>query len=318
MDQQVQLVATGDVGNFIVAECAPQAPGPGEIRLRHDGIGVNFIDIYHRMGLYPLPLPAVLGVEGAGTVEAVGEGVSNVRVGERVAYAGIPGAYAATRLLPAWRAISLPDGIDTKVAAVSFLRGMTAHMLLTRVYPAARGTIVLVHAAAGGLGATLTRWAHDLGCTVIGTASSPEKASLAREHGADHVIVGRAADVAAEVARLTDGKGVDFAVDGIGGDMLRKTLASTRPLGVVASVGQAGGPIPPVAVSELRPMLVRPSIMAYAADQEAYAVAAQAVIAAIRQGIVRGAAHEYPLARAAQAHGDLESGKTTGSVMLAP
>ncbi|MBO1113881.1 quinone oxidoreductase family protein [Bordetella petrii] len=318
MDQQVELIATGDIGNFKVVDCAPRAPGPGEIRLRHEGIGVNFIDIYHRLGLYPLPLPAILGVEGAGVVEAVGAEAGNVRVGDRVAYAGIPGAYAATRLLPAWRAVKLPDDVGTQVAAVSFLRGITAHMLLTGIYPVAGGTTLLVHAAAGGLGAMLTRWAKHLGGTVIGTASSPEKAAIARAQGADHVIVGRDADVVAEVGRLTGGKGVDFAVDGIGGAMLRKTLASTRRFGVVASVGQAAGPIPPVAVDELRPMLVRPSVMAYAADQDTYAVAAQAVIAAIRQGIIQSAASEYPLARAAQAHSDLESGKTTGSLVLVP
>jgi len=316
MDQQVELIATGDVGNFRLTDCVPRAPGAGEIRLRHEGAGVNFIDIYHRVGLYPLPLPAILGVEGAGVVEAVGADVGNVRVGDRVAYAGIPGAYAATRLLPAWRAVQLPDDIDTRVAAVSFLRGMTAHMLLTRIYPVAGGTTLLVHAAAGGLGAMLTRWAKHLGATVIGTASSPEKAAIARAQGADRVIIGRDADVAAEAGRLTDGKGVDFAVDGIGGAMLRKTLASTRRFGVVASVGQAAGPIPPVAVDELRPMLVHPSVMAYAADPAAYGVTAQAVIAAIREGIVQSAASGYSLAQAAQAHSDLESGKTTGSLVL--
>lgn len=261
-------------------------------------------------------------MEGAGVIEAIGPDVDNIHVGDRVAYTGIPGAYSATRLLPAWRTIKLPDDISTRIAALSFLRGLTAHMLLTRTYSVKQGETLLIHAAAGGLGFVLTRWAKSLGCIVIGTTGSSEKADVARANGVDHVIVGREADVVPEIGRLTKGKGVDFAIDGIGGEMLRKTLGCVRRFGTVASIGQAAGPIPPVSVEELGPIrslsLARPSVMAYAAEQETYHLAAKAVIAAIREGIMPEPGGEYPLSEAAQAQSDLESGRTAGSLMLVP
>lgn len=322
MDVKVELVAVGGVDQLRVAECPVQEPGPLEVRIRHQGIGVNFIDVYLRTGLYPLPLPGVLGVEGAGVVEAVGASVEGLCVGDRVAYAGIPGAYAATRLLPAWRAVKLPESIDPQTAAASFLRGLTIHMLLMRTFPVERGTTLLVHAAAGALGSALTRWAKRLGCTVIGTAGSMEKADLARAAGADHVIVGRNADIVAEVGRLTDGRGVDFAIDGIGGDMLSKTFGCVRRFGTVASIGQAAGTIPPISAEDLGPVrslsLARPSVMAYAAEQNTYRTATAAVIEAIADGILLKASHRYPLREAAQAQHALETGKTTGSLVLVP
>lgn len=324
MDLKIQLTGPGGVDRLQAAPCAPQAPGPGEIRIRHDAIGVNFIDIYFRLGLYPLPtLPAVLGVEGAGIVEAVGEGVTDLSPGVRVAYAGAPvGAYAATRLLPQARAIRLPDGIATRVAAANMLRGLTAHMLLFRVFPVVPGTTLLVHAAAGGLGGIVVRWAKHLGATVIGTASSPAKAVAARAHGADHVIIGRDADIAREVRTLTGRQGVDYAIDGIGGDMLQKTLACVRRFGTVASIGQASGPIPPLSVEALGPVrslsLSRPSVMAYSADPTVYPVAAEDLFTAMALGIVSDIGAEYPLAEAARAQADLEAGKTTGSLLLIP
>lgn len=322
MDVKVELVAVGGVDQLRVVECPVQEPGPQEVRLRHQGIGVNFIDIYLRTGLYPLPLPGVLGVEGAGVIEAVGSSVEGLRVGDRVAYAGIPGAYATTRLLPAWRAIKLPENIDTQTAAASFLRGLTIHMLLMRTFPVQHGTTLLIHAAAGGLGSSLTRWAKRLGCTIIGTAGSPEKADLARAAGADHVIVGRDADVVAEVGKLTDGRGVDFAIDGIGGDMLGKTFGCVRRFGTIASIGQAAGAIPPISAEDLGPVrslsLSRPSVMAYAAERDTYRVASAAVIEAIGNGILPKATHEYPLTEAAQAQQALETGKTTGSLVVVP
>ncbi|MBS0534904.1 MAG: quinone oxidoreductase [Proteobacteria bacterium] len=322
MDIKIELLAPGGIDQLQAVPCARQDPGPTEIRLRHEGIGVGFIDIYHRTGLYPLPMPAVLGVEGAGTVEAVGGEVRHLKAGDRVAYAGIPGAYAATRLLPTWRAIKLPEAVDPLLAATAFLRGMTVHMLVTRIFPVRAGCVLLVHAAAGGLGLTLTRWAKHLGATVIGTAGSVEKADIARANGADHVIVGRHTDFAAEVAKLTMGKGVDFAIDGIGGDVLRKTFACVRRFGTVASVGQAAGHIPPITVDELGPvrtlMLARPSVMAYAAEQETYTVAAQAVLDAIERGLITRTVRAYPLAQAAEAQRALEAGETTGSPVLVP
>ena len=322
MDLAVRMVATGGPDVLEVFEHLPQIPGPNEIRVRQEAIGVNFVDIYQRMGLYPLPLPAVLGIEGAGIVEAVGDGVRELRVGDRVVHAGMPGAYAATRILPAWRAIQLPSTIPSRVAAATMLRGLTAHMLLTRTYRVEKATVLLVHAAAGGLGSILTRWAKDLGATVIGTAGSEEKAKVARANGADHVVVGRNADLVAEVSALTDRRGVDFAIDGIGGEMLLKTLACVRRFGMVASMGQAAGPIPPVNVDDIGPVrslsLARPSVMAYTADQQVYPVAASAVLNAIENGLVPSSIAEYSLAEAAKAQADLEAGITTGSPILLP
>lgn len=324
MDQMVRMMGVGGVEQLEVVSCEPQVPGPGEVRIRHEAIGVNFIDIYHRTGLYPLaPLPAVLGVEGAGVIEAVGEGVADLAIGDRIAYAGAPvGAYATTRLLPRARAILLPKDISLRVAAASMLRGLTAHMLLTRTYPVSASSTILIHAAAGGLGAMLVRWAKHLGTTVIGTTGSAEKAQIAKMHGADHVIIGRDADIVSEIAALTGGRGVDFAIDGIGGSMLLKTLACVRSFGTVASIGQAAGPIPPISIEQLGPRrslsLARPSVMAYSADPHTYSVASEALIAVMQAGVVAEIGGEYSLADAARAHADLEGGRTTGSLLLIP
>ncbi len=323
MDKKVQIAGFGGVDRLTVSADAPAVPGSGEIRIRHDAIGVSFIDIYHRTGLYPLPLPATLGVEGAGVVEAVGPGTTRLSPGDRVAYAGAPvGAYASTRLLPEARAIRLGDDIPSQLAAASMLRGITAHMLLIRTYPVGPGTTILVHAAAGGTGGLLVRWAKHLGAMVIGTAGSPQKANIAREAGADHVVVGRDADIVGAVRELTDGLGVDVAYDGIGGDMLLKTLACVRPFGTVASIGQAAGPIAPLNIEEIGPRrsltLARPSFMAYSADMKLYRVAAEAVVAAMRLGIASAVGATYRLQDVALAHADLEAGHSTGSLLLIP
>lgn len=301
---------------------SPKAPGPGEVRLRHRAIGVNFLDIYHRSGLYPLP-GGTPGVEGAGVVEAVGEGVTTLSPGQLVVYGGPPvGAYASARLMDADRLFPLPDGVTAEIAAAAFFKGLTAHMLLTRVYPVGQGTQVLVHAAGGGLGGILVRWAKSLGAVVIGTVSNPAKAEAARAFGADHLIVGRNADLSAAVAELTQGRGVDYAIDGIGGETLAKTFACVRRFGVVASVGQAAGPIPPVPVEALGPVralaLARPSVMAYAAEPETYRSAGEAVLAKIAGGLTATVGGLYRLEAAAAAHADLEAGRTTGSLLLIP
>jgi NADPH2:quinone reductase len=323
MDSKVQITGFGGVERLTVSSDVPTEPGPGEIRIRHEAIGVSFIDIYHRTGLYPLPLPATLGIEGAGIVEAVGPGVTRLSHGDRVAYAGAPvGAYASTRLLPEARAICLPDDVSSQLAAASMARGITAHMLLTRTHVVGPGTTVLVHAAAGGTGGLLVRWAKHLGAMVIGTAGSLQKAELARKAGADHVVIGRDADIVGEVKKLTDGLGVDVAYDGVGGDMLVKTLACVRPFGTVASLGQAAGPIPPLNVEEIGPRrsltLARPSVMAYSADIGAYRIAAEAAVAAMRLGIASTVGTTYVLEDVAQAHTDLETGRSTGSLLLIP
>ena len=320
----MQIRKPGGIEAIEAAEVVLPEPGSGEIRIRQSAVGVNFVDIYQRSGLYPLPaLPGVLGVEGAGTVEAVGEGVEGLRVGHRIAYAGAPvGAYAEARILPAWRAIALPDFVPDDIAAVALARGITAEMLMDRVYPVGRGNTVLVHAAAGGLGTLLVAWAKRRGATVIGTVSTAEKAEIAHEAGADLVVVGRDADFVASVQAWTDGRGVDAAYDGIGGTTLLKTLACVRPFGTVASIGQAGGPIPPIPVEEIGPRrslnFARPSVMLYMNDRENYRRGATAVIASLGDGLLPRLGSRYALRDAAQAHADLEAGRTIGAPLLIP
>lgn len=297
-------------------------PGPGEVRIRHESVGVNFVDIYHRTGLYPLPaLPHALGVEGAGVVEAVGPGVTSVAPGDRVAWAGLPpGGYAEARNLPADRALRLPDGVSARTAASLMLRGITAHMLVNRVYPVGPGTTLLVHAAAGGLGLVLTQWAKGLGATVIGTVGSAEKAEIARAHGLDHAILYRDEDFVARARDLTGGRGVDVAVDGIGGDTFRRTLDAVRPFGMVASVGQAGGPVAPLELSELGSRrslcLARPSVFAYMSDLATYRAAGGEVVTRVAAGLSAGSVTVLPLEAVADAHRALEGRGTTGALVL--
>lgn len=322
-DIQIAIETIGNAASLTPSPRAPQTPGPGEVRVRHHAIGVNFVDIYHRSGVYPLPtFPVVLGVEGAGIVEAVASDVSHVKPGDRIVYAGTPiGAYASTRLLPAWRAIPLPEDIAFDVAAASMLRGLTTQMLFNRVHRLAAGETVLVHAAAGGLGQFLTRWARHLGARVIGTASSEDKAAIAREAGAGHVIVGRGVDYVPTVMAETDGKGADFIVDGIGGENFARNFQAIRPFGTVASVGQAGGPLPPVPAAALSPRAAafsRPSVIAHISDPQTYRDATADVLTMIRQDVTASIGATYPLAEAARAHADMETGKTAGSLLLIP
>jgi NADPH2:quinone reductase len=299
-------------------------PGRGEALVRQSFAGVNYVDVYHRTGLYPLPqVPAVLGVEGAGTVAAVGPGVDSVAVGDRVAYTALPaGAYAAERLIPAERLLRLPAPISEQGAAGIMLRGVTAHMLLHRTYPVGPGTTILVHAAAGGLGLVVTQWAKLLGATVIGTVGSAEKARIARAAGLDHAILYRETSFVEVVKELTGRRGVDVAYDGIGASTLLETFDAVRPFGTVASIGQAGGPIPPIEVAQLGPRhslsLSRPSVFGYMTDLGAYRTAATALLSLLEQDRINvpvGAV--YPLADAARAHADLEGRRTTGSILLA-
>jgi NADPH2:quinone reductase len=319
---EVRIARFGDPSVFDIGPATVAAPGPGEILLRQDAIGVNFIDVYHRTGLYALPMPAVIGVEGAGVVEAVGADVTTVAIGDRVVYGGAVGGYATRRLLPAWRAVRLPDAVSAEAAAALWLKGLTAHMLLTRTCSVGPGTVLLVHAAAGGLGAVLVRWAKRLGATVIGTVGSEAKAEIARGLGADQIVVGRDADFATAVRAATNGLGADYAIDGIGGATLLRTFDAVRKFGTVASVGQAAGPIPPIRVEEIGPMrslsLARPSVMAYAADEATYRRASADLLAAMAEGIMAEIGARYPLAEAARAHADLEAGRTVGSVILLP
>ncbi|MAC77292.1 MAG: alcohol dehydrogenase [Rhodobacteraceae bacterium] len=320
MDYALALTNPGPDGTLQRVDWPPLDPGEGELRIRHDSVGVNFIDSYYRIGLYPLPAPAIPGVEGVGTVEATGPGVTGITVGQRVAYCAQPGAFAATRLLPAWRALPLPATIRPDVAAASMLRGMTAHMLLGHVHPVGPGGTVLILAAAGGLGGLLTQWAKALGAVVIGTVGTAAKAGIAEGYGADHVIVGRDADLVGQVDRITGGAGVDYAIDGIGGARLAQTIAAVRADGTVASIGQVAGPVPAMSIADISPRrairLARPSIMAFAADPEAYRQAGAAVFAMMERGILVAPGQACPLVRAADALADLEGGQGTGTTLL--
>ncbi len=322
MPYAMQVAITGGPEVLTRVDLAMPDPGPGEVVIENRAIGLNFADIYYRTGVYPAPLPFVPGIEGAGVVAAVGADVGGLSPGDRVAYAGLPlGAYASHRLLPATRAILLPEGIAFETAAAAFLKGLTADMLFATVYRLTARDTVLIHGAAGGLGSYLCAWASDLGARVIGATGSDAKAALARAAGADAVIVGRDADFAAEAMRLTGDRGVDLVIDGVGGGTLAKSLAAVRRFGTVASIGQVGGPIAPIPVGDISrrsAALARPSIIAYTSDQAAYEAAAQRVIAAIARGLVPAAGASFPLAEAARAHAALAAGDTTGSAVLVP
>ncbi|MDN5000540.1 quinone oxidoreductase family protein [Bradyrhizobium sp. GCM10027634] len=323
MAVMMRVKAPGGVDQLELASADLPPPGRGEVRLRQTAIGVNFIDIYQRLGLYALPPERIPGVEAVGVVAALGSEVTGLEVGDRVAYAGTPvGAYASERNMPAWRCVKIPAGLPDELVAAAFVKGITADMLLGRVFPVGRGTSVLVHSAAGGLGQLLTRWASARGAVVIGTVGSPAKVDIARAAGARHVIVGRDADFAAAVADFTTGAGVDVAYDGVGGTTLQKTFGCVRPFGVVASIGQSAGPIPSVEVNELGPrrslMLARPSVMAHMNDASAYRASAERVLAAMAEGVLTVIGKAYSLQDAALAQADLEAGRTTGALYLRP
>jgi NADPH2:quinone reductase len=300
-------------------------PEPGEAIVRHEAIGLNFIDVYHRTGLYPLPaLPAIPGMEGAGVVEAVGDGVTEVAVGDRVAYAGIPpGAYAETRRIPSHRLVRLPDSIDFQTGAAMMLQGMTARYLLYGCYPVSAGDTVLIHAAAGGVGSISSQWANHLGATVIGTAGGAEKVERARANGCHHPIDYSSEDWVARVHEITGGKGVDVVYDSVGQATFDRSLDCLHPMGTMVSFGQASGSVPPVEIGVLAAkgslFLTRPSLMTYTAarkDLEAHAADLFEVVAG---GAVRIEVNQtYALKDAAQAHRDLEARKTVGSTVLLP
>lgn len=300
-------------------------PGPGEVRLRHTAIGLNFIDVYHRTGLYPLPaLPAIIGLEAAGVVEAIGPGVSDLTAGTRVAYASPPaGAYAEVRLMPADRVVALPDAIDDAQAAAMMLKGMTAEYLLRRTYAVKAGDTILVHAASGGVGLILCQWAKHLGATVIGTVGSPEKAELARAHGCDHPILYRQENFVDEVHALTGGAGVAVVYDSVGKDTFMGSLDCLQPMGMMVSFGNASGAVPAFEPGLLSAkgslFLTRPTLMTYTAKRADLVASAQALFAVVLAGAVRIEINQrYPLRNGAQAHRDLEARKTTGSTLLIP
>ena len=322
MTDAIRIHEIGGADRLVFETVETASPSAGEVLVGQRFVGVNYVDVYHRTGIYPLPkMPAIPGVEGAGVIEALGPDVEGLSVGDRVAYAlPFTGAYASSRVAPADRMIVLPETVAYEAAAGSMLRGVTAHMLLHRVFPVGPDTTVLVHAAAGGLGLILCQWAKLLGATVIGTVGSAEKAVLARAAGADHTVLYRDCDFVQAVLDLTGGKGVNVAYDGIGGETLAKTFQAVRPFGMVANIGQAGGAAPAVELSQLgrRSLsLSRPSAFGYMADLATYRAAATAFVALLANGNLNvriGA--RYPLADAAQAHTDLEGRGTSGSILL--
>jgi len=299
-------------------------PGPGEVRVRHEAVGLNFIDTYHRTGLYPVPLPAVLGSEAAGIVEAVGEGVTELAPGDRVAYATAPiGAYAEARNIPAAVLVKVPQGIDAQVAAATMLKGLTAHYLLDIGRVREDRPTILVHAAAGGVGLLLCQWAKHFGATVIGTAGSDEKAKLAREHGCDHVILYRRENVRQRIHELTEGQKVDVVYDSVGKDTFHDSIASLRPRGMMVSFGQSSGAVPPFEPRILAAggslFFTRPTLHDYARKREELVTRARDLFGAIADGTLTiRVAQTYPLREAARAHADLEGRKTTGSTVLVP
>ncbi len=300
------------------------APGPGEMLIRNTAVGLNYIDTYHRSGLYPLPMPSVIGMEGAGVVEKLGPKVKDFKVGDRVAYAQPIGAYAERRIVPAERMVKIPSGIDDRTAAAMMLKGMTAEYLIRRTYKVKEGDTILVHAAAGGVGLILCQWGKHLGAKVIGTVGNEEKAQLAKKHGCHHPIVVKPGDNFAKTVReITKGKGVPVVYDGIGKDTFMGSLDSLRPLGLMVSYGNASGPVAPFGPAILSAkgslFLTRPTLMTYVAAREDLVKSANALFSVVKKGAVKIRVNQtYPLSEAVRAHQDLEGRKTTGSTVLLP
>lgn len=301
------------------------APGPGEVVVRHHAVGLNYIDTYHRSGLYPLPAyPAVLGMEGAGVVVAVGTDVGALAVGDRVAYASPPvGAYAEARVMPAARLVAIPEGITDIQAAGMMLQGMTAEYLLRRTYPVKAGDTILVHAAAGGVGLVLCQWANHLGARVLGTVGSAAKAELAQAHGCHETILYNQEDFPARVRALTGGAGVPVVYDGVGKTTWAGSLDCLAPRGMMVSFGQASGPVPPFEISVLGAkgslFLTRPSLMAYTATRSDLEESAGALFDVVKAGVVKIPVRQtFPLREAAAAHRALEARETTGATVLLP
>ena len=300
------------------------APGPGQVLLRQRACGLNYIDVYQRDGLYPPgELPAVLGMEAAGVIEAVGEGVEHLAVGDRVAYPMTQGAYAQARLIAADRLVRLPETISERQAAAIMLKGLTAHYLLFRTYPVKPGDSILVYAAAGGVGSLLSQWAKHLGARVIGCVGSEEKAEIARANGCDHIILYRQEDIPAKVREFTDGEGVAVAYDAVGKATFMASLDSLRPFGVMVSYGNASGKVEPFSPAILAPKgslyVTRPTLATHIASRALLEEGANRLFGAVTDGLLQIQINQtYPLAETAQAHRDLEARKTTGSTVLLP
>jgi NADPH2:quinone reductase len=323
MTKAVRFHKTGGPEVLQLDDVEVAAPGQGQVRVRHTAIGVNFVDTYQRSGLYPMQLPQVAGNEGAGVVEAVGAGVTTLKVGDRVAYTGQVGSYCGERLLPAERLVKTPDGVGDEQAASMMLKGMTVQYLIHRTYPVKAGDTVLWHAAAGGVGLIACQWLKALGVTVIGTVGSPEKAKLAKAHGCDHVIDYSKEDFVARVKEITGGKGVPVVYDSVGKSTWEGSLNCLRPLGMWVTFGNASGPVPPLNTLLLSQkgslFCTRPTLATYIASRPDLEATAKSLFDIVKSGKVKiEITGRYKLADAAQAHRDLEGRKTTGSVILLP
>ena len=327
MSKAVRIEKHGGPEVLQIVDVQVGEPGPGEIRIRHKAVGLNFIDVYQRTGLYPLPLPLSLGMEGAGVVEAVGSGVTHLKVGDRAAYASNPpGSYSTLRVMPAKTVCKLPDAISFETGAAMMLKGLTAQYLLRKTLPQGGlqvGDFVLFHAAAGGVGLIACQWAKALGYQLIGTAGSDEKCALAREHGAAYTINYKREDFAARVKEITGGAGVKVVYDSIGKDTWDKSLDCLRPFGLMASFGNASGPVPPIAPAALGPKgslyMTRTTLFTHIATREATQAMADELFTMVTSGKVKIRIDQrYALKDVAQAHRDLEARKTTGCSVLIP
>jgi len=319
----IQVKRTGGPEVLELVDLPTPEPGPGEILVRQEAVGLNYIETYQRSGLYPVPTPFVLGGEGAGVVEKLGEGVTRFKVGDRAAYAGGFGAYAEFRALPAGRAVKLPDAISSETAAGAMLKGMTAEYLVRRTYPVQPGDTILVYAAAGGVGSILVPWAKHLGAVVIAVAGGAAKGQIARDLGADHVIDHHGEDIAARVKEITGGQGVRVVYDGIGKATFDASLASLGRRGMLVIFGNASGsaePVDPQALSRGGSLyLTRPTLFDYVVTTEELDASAAALFDVIASGVVKIAINQrYPLGEAAAAHRALEASETTGSTLLIP
>jgi len=323
MAHAIRITEFGGTDKLRWEEVAVGEPGPGQVRVRNTAVGLNFIDTYHRTGLYPNQLPLTLGMEGAGVVEKVGPKVKDFKVGDRVAYANPIGAYADVLLRPTERLVKIPAGVDDKVAASVMLKGMTAWYLCKRTYKVKKGDTIVVHAAAGGVGQILCQWAKALGATVIGTVGSDAKAAIAKKCGCKHVIVIPREDLVARVKAITKGKGVPVVYDGIGKDTWDASLDCLAPRGMMVSFGNASGPVtqinPGILAAKGSLFLTRPTLFHYVASRPELLAAARDLFSMIKSKKVKISVNQtYPLRDAARAQADLESRKTTGSTVLIP
>ncbi len=324
MPKAIRFKQTGGPEVLVLEDVQVGDPGPGQARVRNHAAGLNYIDTYQRSGMYKMELPSGLGQEGAGVVEAVGSGVTNVKAGDRVAYATTPvGAYSDVRLMPAERLVKLPEAIPFEQGAAMMLKGMTAEYLLRRVYKVKSGDTIVFHAAAGGVGLIACQWAKALGATVIGTVGSDEKAALAKAHGCDHPIVYTREKFAERVKEITGGKGVPVVYDSVAKDTYMGSLDCLQPFGLLAIFGASSGPVPPFDINLLQQkgslFLTRPTLVTYNAKAEALAESAKALFDVVTSGKVKIEVNQrYALKDAAQAHRDLEARKTTGSTILVP